>query len=127
MQRTTALCLAALILAAAPLYVASSGAQAPPAHDLRVAVCDLTEVFGRLRIADDLERRFNQLKQDIEHEAQQKRKDIGDLQKELEAFPSGSTDYRERRERLHQKQFEAEWWIRQKESRLREAHKEWFE
>jgi Skp family chaperone for outer membrane proteins len=128
MYPRTGLSLAIAVSAAAAMfYAGSSGAQAPGGGTPRIAVCDLTEVFAKLRISAALEQRFQQLKQTVEQEAQTRRKEISDLQKELEAFPSGSDDYRKRRDALLQKQVEAEVWIRQKEARLRDSHKEWFE
>ncbi len=109
------------------IVAATAGGQsAAPAGS--VAVVNLTVVFERVQIAQDLERVFGGRKSEIQAEAETLRRDLRGLQRELDsgAFAKGSADHQDRVQRLDRKEVELQLFLRHNERSLGEQHKQWF-
>ncbi|MCG3137588.1 MAG: hypothetical protein HJJLKODD_01435 [Phycisphaerae bacterium] len=103
----------------------NSAASAPA----RVGVVNMTLVFDKLQIIQDLEKIFTQERDKVKAEAEARNNKIKELQTELEsgAFAKESADYQQREAALEQLQMEGKLWLTREERRIRDAHKKWFE
>ena len=120
---------AALIVGGLLLAVARGQQGASSIGQIGVGVVDMTLVFEKAQMPQDLERIFGQEKSKIEAEAQTKKDRLDVLQKELDsgAFAKTSDDYQDRLEQLETLKLKSELWLRRHDRRMTEERKKWFE
>ncbi len=121
--------LAGLIVGAALMAVVQGQQGQSAIGQTTVAVVDMSLMFEKAQMPQDLERIFSQEKSKIESEANSKREEVQLLQKELDsgAFAKDSGDYQERLERLEMLKLKGELWLRRQDRRLARERKKYFE
>ena len=128
MRKQTTL-VAGLIVGAALLAAAQGQQRQSALGQTTVAVVDMTAVFEKSQMPQDLERIFGQEKSKIEAEANLRKEQMDAKQKELDsgAFAKDSDDYRERLLNLELAKVTNELWLRHQDRRLSQERKRWFE
>lgn len=128
MRRQTTLT-AGLIVGAALLAAAQGQQRQSAVGQTTVGVVQMTTVFEKSQMPQDLERIFAQEKSKIEDEAKARKAKMDTLQKELDsgAFAKDSDDYYERLEKLELAKVSSELWLRKQDRRLGNERKRWFE
>ena len=128
MRKQTTL-VAGLIVGAALLAAAQGQQRQSALGQTTVAVVQMTTVFEKSQMPQDLERIFGQEKSKIEDEANARKAKMDTLQKELDsgAFAKDSDDYYERLEKLELAKVSSELWLRKQDRRLGNERKRWFE
>lgn len=128
MHRKSSLLGVALLGAAAWTVARAQTDKTAPCNTC-VAVVNMTTVFEKAQMVQDLERIFGQERQRIQTEADERRDKLNSLQKELDsgAFAKESTDYQERLDQLEQLKMDRELWMRKQERLLLTDHKSYFE
>ena len=128
MRRQTTLA-AGLIVGAALLAAAQGEQRQSAVGQSTVGVVQMTTVFEKSQMPQDLERIFGQKKSQIEDEANARKAKMDTLQKELDsgAFAKDSDDYYGRLEKLELAKVSSELWLRKQDRLLGNERKRWFE
>ncbi|MHC4091757.1 MAG: OmpH/Skp family outer membrane protein [Planctomycetota bacterium] len=104
-----------------------AGAQDPQSPgESKIAVVNLPLIFDGYRMTKDLEQRFEERRQFISVEAENRRQAMENRQAALEAFDPASKDYADRREELLRMQVEYQIWLTMEEQRLKDEHMAWL-
>jgi len=103
--------------------------QSPGGMGTIVATVNMSSIFAKLQMVQDLEKTFSQENIKIQAEGEKRREQVLQLKKELDsgAFARGSSDFIEREDKIEKLMIEADFWTQKTKRLLQSAHKKWFE